>query len=71
MNRRIEKAQKAAKGDKKFLHEVDVFKGLAEHLNAGKSARTYECDEDDMALIVLFLNHLFWFLLLAVFTEKP
>ena len=51
VNRRIEKAQKAAKGDKKFLHEVDVFKGLAEHLNAGKSARTYECSEDDMALI--------------------
>ena len=51
VNRRIEKAQKAAKGDKKFLHEVEVFKGLAEHLNAGKSARTYECSEDDMALI--------------------
>ena len=51
VNRRIEKAQKAAKGDKNFLHEVDVFKGLAEHLNAGKSARTYECDDDDMALI--------------------
>ena len=51
VNRRIEKAAKAAKGDKKFLHEVDVFKGLAEHLNAGKSARTYECSEDDMALI--------------------
>ena len=51
VNRRIEKAQKAAKGDKKFLHEVDAFKGLAEHLNAGKSARTYECDDDDMALI--------------------
>lgn len=51
VNRRIEKAQKAAKGDKKFLHEVEVFKGLAEHLNAGKSARTYACDDDDMALI--------------------
>ena len=51
VNRRIEKAQKAAKGDKKFLHEVDVFKGLAEHLNNGKSARTYECSEEDMALI--------------------
>lgn len=51
VNRRIEKAQKAAKGDKKFLHEVEVFKGLAEHLNAGKSARTYACDGDDMALI--------------------
>jgi len=51
VNRRIEKAQKAAKGDKKFLHEVDVFKGLAEHLNAGKSARTYDCSDDDKALI--------------------
>ena len=51
VNRRIEKAAKAAKGDKKFLHEVEVFKALAEHLNAGKSARTYECSEDDMALI--------------------
>ncbi len=51
VNRRIDKAAKAAKGDKKFLHEVDVFKGLAEHLNAGKSARTYECPADDMELI--------------------
>ncbi|MDY3281123.1 redox-regulated ATPase YchF [Dysosmobacter sp.] len=51
VNRRIEKAAKAAKGDKKFLHEVEVFKGLAEHLNNGKSARTYECDPEDMALI--------------------
>ena len=51
VNRRIEKAQKAAKGDKKFLHEVDVFKGLAEHLSKGKSARAYECDPEDMALI--------------------
>ena len=51
VNRRIEKAQKAAKGDKKFLHEVEVFKGLAEHLNAGKSARTYDCSEDEKALI--------------------
>ena len=51
VNRRIERATKAAKGDKKFLHEVEVFKGLAEHLNAGKSARTYDCSEDDMALI--------------------
>ncbi len=51
VNRRIEKAQKAAKGDKKFLHEVDVFKALAEHLNAGKSARSYDCDPDDKALI--------------------
>ena len=51
VNRRVEKAQKAAKGDRKFLHEAEVFKALAEHLNVGKSARTYQCDDDDMALI--------------------
>jgi len=51
VNRRVDKAVKAAKGDKKFLHEADVFKSLAEHLNAGRSARTYECSDDDMALI--------------------
>ena len=51
VNRRIDRATKAAKGDKKFLKEVEIFKGLAEHLNAGKSARTYECDEDEAAII--------------------
>ena len=52
VERRIDKAQKAAKGgDKKFLREVQVFTGLLEHLNAGKLARTYPCDSEDMALI--------------------
>ena len=37
VQRRVDKAQKAAKGDKKFLHEVEVFKALAEHLDGGKS----------------------------------
>ena len=50
VNRRVEKATKAAKGDKKFLHEAEVFKALAEHLNAGKSARTFDCG-DDRAII--------------------
>jgi len=51
VNRRVEKAQKAAKGDKKFLHEVEVFQALARHLDAGKSARTFECSDEDRALI--------------------
>ena len=51
VNRRIEKAQKAAKGDKKFLHEAEVFKALAAHLDGGKSARTFECDKDDRAIV--------------------
>ena len=33
VQRRIDKATKAAKGDKKFLREVEVFKGLHEWLN--------------------------------------
>ena len=51
VERRIDKAQKAAKGDKKFLHEVEVFQGLLSWLNDGKSARSYDCDEDDRSLI--------------------
>ncbi|MBM6897368.1 redox-regulated ATPase YchF [Pseudoflavonifractor capillosus] len=52
-DRRIDKATKAAKADKKFLHEAQVFQGLRDWLNEGKSARSYlsQVDEDDAALI--------------------
>ncbi|OUN22663.1 redox-regulated ATPase YchF [Pseudoflavonifractor sp. An85] len=51
--RRIDKATKAAKADKKFLHEAEVFQGLRDWLNEGKSARSYlsQVDEEDAALI--------------------
>ena len=52
VERRIDKAQKAAKGgDKKFLREADLFSALLKHLNEGKLARTFDGDEEDMALI--------------------
>ena len=51
VNRRIKKAESAAKGDKKFLHEVEVFQALAKHLDAGKSARTFDCSDEDKALV--------------------
>ena len=51
VERRIEKANKNAKGDKKYLHEAEVFKGLLEHLDSGRSVRSYECDREDMELI--------------------
>ncbi len=51
VDRRIEKAQKAVKGDKKFQAEVDIFKALKEWLNDGNSARTYDCDEDTAEII--------------------
>ncbi len=52
VERRIDKANKAAKGgDKKFAHEAEVFQGLLDHLNNGRSARSYDCGEDDLDLI--------------------
>ena len=51
VDRRIDKAQKAAKGDKKFLREVEVFTALRTWLNDGNAARTYDCDEEAGALI--------------------
>ena len=51
IDRRIDKALKAAKGDKKYLHEADVLKALRDHLNEGKSARSFECDSEDAAVI--------------------
>ena len=52
VERRIDKAQKAAKGgDKRFLKEAAVFTDLLAHLNEGKLARTFPGSEDDMALI--------------------
>ncbi len=51
VERRIEKAQKAAKGDKKFLREAEVFQGLLAWLNDGNAARAYDCDDDTRAII--------------------
>ena len=51
VNRRVEKALKMAKsGDKKFAHEAEVFAALAKHLDAGKSARTFDAGEDSELL---------------------
>ena len=44
VERRIDKAKKAAKGDKRFLAEAEAFEGLRGWLNDGKSARAYEVD---------------------------
>jgi len=51
VERRIDKAKKAAKGDKKYLHEAEVLENLLEHLNAGKNARSYDCSHEDKELI--------------------
>ena len=52
VEKRIDRTRKAAKGDKKFLREVEVFQALKEHLNEGRSARSFDCDPDDRELIM-------------------
>lgn len=51
LDRRIEKTQKMIKADKKYQTELDFFKRVKEALNAGKAARTVECNEDEAALL--------------------
>ena len=51
VQRRVEKASKALKGDKKYAHEVELFTALQKHLDEGNLARTFPCDEDDAALL--------------------
>lgn len=52
VGRRIEKAEKAGKsGDKKARHEAELFHALKDHLDEGKSARTFECSDDDAAFL--------------------
>ena len=52
VERRIKKAESAAKGDKKFLHEAELFTRLRDWLNEGNSARSFDCgDKDDQALL--------------------
>ncbi len=51
VERRIDKAKKAGKGDKKFLREAEVFEALLSHLNEGKPARSFACSEEEKELI--------------------
>ena len=51
VQRRIEKASRAARGDKKFAHEAELFTALSKHLDEGNLARTFPCSEDDAALL--------------------
>lgn len=51
VERRIDRAKKAGKGDKKFLAEAELFERLHEHLSAGKSARSFSCTEEEQKLI--------------------
>ena len=51
LDRRIDKAKKALKGDKSVQKELDLFERVKAALESGKSARSVECDEDEAALL--------------------
>ena len=61
VQRRIDKAQKMVKGDKKFQTQVDFFKRVLAALNEGMPARTVECTDDEKALLAE----------VALLTNKP
>ncbi len=51
VSRRIDKANKLAKGDKKYAAEAALFERLQAHLDGGKPARSFTCDEEEKALV--------------------
>jgi len=52
IERRIDKTAKLAKGDKKYQADVDLLKRLLEHLSEGKPARSFDCTEEEFAVIL-------------------
>ena len=51
VDRRIDKAKKMVKGDKKYQAEIDFFSALKEHLEAGKPARSYPATDDELEML--------------------
>ena len=51
VERRIDRAKKAVKGDKKYLAEIDFLERLKEHLENGKSARAFDFTNDEREMI--------------------
>lgn len=51
IDRRIDRAKKAVKGDKKYLAEIEFLERLKAHLENGKSARAFDFTEDEKELI--------------------
>lgn len=51
VERRLDRATKAMKGDKKYAAEVDFLKRLKARLEDGVSARGIECDENEAAIL--------------------
>ena len=51
VNKRLDKARKNLKADKKYQLEIDLLEKILKTLEEGKSARTLEFNEDEQALV--------------------
>ncbi|MEI2989170.1 MAG: redox-regulated ATPase YchF [Oscillospiraceae bacterium] len=51
IDRRIDRTKKLAKGDKKYLTEIDFLEKLKNHLESGKSARAFDYTDDEREVI--------------------
>ena len=51
LERRIDKTKKLIKGDKKYQTDLALFERVLETLNAGKSARSVEMDEEEQKIM--------------------
>ena len=51
VNKRLDKAKKNLKADKKYQAEIDLIEKLKENLNKGIPARAVECNEDEQELV--------------------
>ena len=47
LERRLDRSRKAAKADKKILHDVEILEALKAHLEQGQTARTFPGFSDD------------------------
>ena len=51
LDKRLDKAKKNLKADKKYQAEIDLIEKLKENLNNGITARAVECNEDEQELV--------------------
>ena len=51
IERRIDRSRKLAKGDKRYISEIDFLERLKGHLESGKSARAFDYTDDERDII--------------------
>lgn len=51
VEKRIQRVEKAAKGDKSLLREAELLTSLKNHLDSGLTARSFACSDEDKELI--------------------